>query len=165
MSPGDPFLFPGKRILIGMGVEREEDMKPGGFRSSADEGGVEMFRRMVEPLGYTVDPFFYNSKYSCHTDGVMTLLEEGLLGYPKDLIWHGQKDLPHELTEYDAVCIDPAEQEIGAANAVSLGNKNVIINAKAKKYIADVEARGFEVIPVDFAIGWKPTPAASCALR
>ncbi len=155
MSPGDPRLMPGNRILIGMGVDDPAKMRPGGPRSGADEPGIEMLRRMVEPYGFSVHTFFYNSSYSPHHDGVMFYVEEGLYATTEDMIWPDQENLPKELTEWERITITPEEARLGACNSMALGSKRAIVTSSAPKLIEELEKRGHSVTPVDFAVGWE----------
>jgi len=80
LSPGDFRIFPGKHLVIGIGVADPSHIKDQTkSRSSGDELGAEVVRRMLEPFGWKVDNVYFDSKLSYHIDCVMALIDEGLI--------------------------------------------------------------------------------------
>ncbi len=68
-SAGDIKIFSEKRIVWGIGVADPSHMTDlSKARSSGDEFSAEIFKRMVEPYGWTVDIVYFNSNYTYHLD-------------------------------------------------------------------------------------------------
>lgn len=86
-SPGDQKIFP-KLVLCGIGVPDpsyiKDRSKP---RSSGDELGVEVLRRMLKPYGWKVEAVYDDSRLTYHLDALVAPLEEGLMSMPKDCLW------------------------------------------------------------------------------
>jgi len=98
VSPGDPRIFD-KMVLLGIGVPDPSHVndrtKP---RSSGDEWGAEILRRMLKPFGWRVETVYFDSRLSYHIDCVMSVLDEGLLACKKGALW---TDLPKELQDWE----------------------------------------------------------------
>lgn len=52
------------------------------------------------------------------------------------------------------IYITPEEQAMGAANALPLGNKKVILQQGCTKFAKDLEKRGYELIEIDYSTIW-----------
>ena len=62
---------------------------------------VEVLRRMLKPHGWKVETVYFDSRLTYHIDCLVSLLEEGLMAYPKGSLW---TELPEK---YRAVRLDP----------------------------------------------------------
>ncbi len=148
VSPGDPRIFD-KMVLLGIGVPDPSHVndlnKP---RSSGDEWGAEILRRMLKPFGWRVETVYFDSRLSYHIDCVMSVLDEGLLACKKGALW---TELPKELQDWEMLEISPEDQKLGIANNVPLGNKKLICHAGTKKFAKDMEKRGWELFEVPYS--------------
>jgi N-dimethylarginine dimethylaminohydrolase len=153
MAPGDPVIFD-KWAIIGIGVADpshiEDRTKP---RSSGDELGFEILRRMLEPHGWKLYPVYFNSKLTYHIDCLLAPLEEGLIAYPKgdNVFW---TPLPDELKDWEVIDITMEDHFEGAENNEPLGNKGIVMPAGTKKFAKDLEKRGWECYEVDYSTIW-----------
>ena len=147
-SAGDIKIFSGKKVVWGIGVADPSHMTDmTKARSSGDEFAAEIFRRMIEPYGWTMDIVYFDSNYSYHLDCVLAPLREGLLSYPKDALW---TPLPQWLQNWDMIDVSREDNALGCCNNVPLGDDKVIICQEAEQYCEDVSNAGMEVIPVPY---------------
>ena len=147
-SAGDIKIFSGKKVVWGIGVADPSHMTDlTKARSAGDEFAAEIFRRMVEPYGWTVDIVYFDSNYSYHLDCILAPLREGLLSYPKDALW---TPLPQWLQNWDVIDVSKEDNALGCCNNVPLGNNKVVICEEATQYCEDVSNAGMEVVPVPY---------------
>ena len=148
VSPGDPRIFD-KTVVLGIGVPKRSHIndlsKP---RSSGDEWGAEILRRMMAPFGWKVETIYFDSNLSYHIDCVMSVLDEGLLAAPKGSLL---TELPEEFRDWEIIDVSIEECKMGICNNVPLGNKRIIIHEGSKKFIKDLEKRGWECIEVPYS--------------
>ena len=153
MAPSDPIIFD-KWAIIGIGVADPSHIndrsKP---RSSGDELGFEILRRMLEPYGWKLYPVYFNSQLTYHIDCLMAPLEEGLIAYPKgdNVFW---TPLPKELDDWEVLDISLEDHWEGAENNEPLGNKGIVMPAGTKKFVKDLEKRGWECYEVPYSTIW-----------
>ncbi len=147
-SAGDIKIFDGKKILWGIGVADPKHMTDfSKARSSGDEFAAEMFRRMIEPLGWTVDIVYFDSNYTYHLDCLLAPLREGLLSYPKGSLW---TPLPQWLRNWEVIDVSREDNNLGCSNNVPLGDNKVIVCEEAKDYCESLDKAGINVIPVPY---------------
>lgn len=153
MAPGDPIIFD-KWAIIGIGVADpshiKDQSKP---RSSGDELGFEILRRMLEPHGWKLYPVYFNSQLTYHIDCLMAPLEEGLIAYPKgdNVFW---TPLPDELKDWEVIDITMEDHFEGAENNEPLGNKGIVMPKGTKTFVKDLEKRGWECYEVPYSTIW-----------
>jgi N-dimethylarginine dimethylaminohydrolase len=116
-------------------------------RSSGNELGAEVLRRMLKPFGWRVEQVYFDANYGYHIDCLMPVIREGLLAVNENVLL---TPLPKELQDWEVINIDPAEYVIGAGNTTPLSRDAIIITAGAKQFINEVEKRGVNVVPVPF---------------
>jgi len=148
LSPGDIRIFPDKLVVVGHGVFDKSHIadttKP---RSSGNELGAEVLRRMLAPFGWRVEQIYFDANYGYHIDTLMPVIREGLIAVNENVLL---TELPEEIRDWEQINIDPDEYVIGAGNSVALSSDAHAITAGAKKYIKEVEKRGLNVVPVPF---------------
>lgn len=148
LSPGDIRIFPNKLIVVGHGVYDKADIqdlsKP---RSSGNEFGTEVLRRMLAPFGWRVEEIYFDASFGYHIDCLMPVIREGLIAIADGVLL---TDLPKELRDWEVIRIDPEEYGVGAGNCVPLSCDALAITEGAKKLIAEVEKRGVTAVPVPF---------------
>ncbi len=148
LSPGDIRIFPNKLVVVGHGVHDPSYIndlsKP---RSSGNELGAEVLRRMLKPFGWRVEQVYFDANYGYHIDCLMPVIREGLLAVNDHVLL---TPLPKELQDWEVINIDPQEYVIGAGNTTPLSSDAIIITAGAKKFIGEVEKRGVTVVAVPF---------------
>jgi len=148
LSPGDIRIFPNKIVMVGHGVFDPSHItdlnKP---RSSGNELGAEVLRRMLKPYGWRVEQIYFDASYGYHIDTLMPVIREGLIAVNENVLL---TELPAEIREWEQINIDPDEYVIGAGNSVALSSDAQAITAGAAKYIKEVEKRGVNVVPVPF---------------
>ncbi len=148
LSPGDIRIFPDKLVLVAHGVFDESDIgdrnKP---RSSGNELGAEVLRRMLAPFGWRVEQIYFNANYGYHIDTLMPVLREGLIAVNENVLL---TELPPEIRDWERINIEPEEYVIGAGNSVPLDSDSQAITEGAKNYIREVEKRGVNAVPVPF---------------
>jgi N-dimethylarginine dimethylaminohydrolase len=155
-GPGDPVIFD-KKVLIGIGVSDPSHIndfkKP---RSSGNEFGAEMLRRLLRPFGWSVEVVYFNSNYTYHIDCLMAPLEEGLLAKPaaKDAFW---TPLPAWLNDWEVIETTLEDHQLGCHNNEPLGNKGLVLPAGTKKFSKDLEKRGWELEEVPYSNIWNVT--------
>ena len=155
LSPGDIRIFPNKLIVIGHGVHHPSHIKDHSKpRSSGNELGAEVLRRMLKPFGWRVEQVYFDANYGYHIDVLMPVIHEGLIAVGKNVLL---TPLPKELQEWEIIEIDPEEYNIGAGNTTPLSSDSIIITADATKFIKDVEKRGVNVVPVPFSTVYSQT--------
>ncbi len=149
LSPGDFRVFPDKTCIIGLGVAHPSHIKDTSKpRSSGTEFGVEILRRMLAPFGWNVEVIYFDSRYAYHIDCLMGIIDEGLIALPKDALW---TPLPKQFQDWEVIEVDVDELALGACNNVPLGNKQVVMEAKAVKLGKEIEKRGYTHIPVSYS--------------
>ena len=148
LSPGDIRIFPNKLVLVAHGVfdpaHIADKSKP---RSSGNEIGAEVLRRMLAPYGYRVETIYFDANFGYHIDTLMPLVREGLLAVNENVLL---TPLPDEIADWEQINIDVEEYRIGAGNSVPLSPDAHAITEGAKNYIREVEKRGINAVPVPF---------------
>ena len=148
LSPGDIRIFPDKLVIVAHGVfDKSHIRDPGKPRSSGNELGAEVLRRILAPFGWRVEQLYFDANYGGHIDTLMPVISEGLLAVNDDVLLTA---LPKELQYWERINIEREEYLIGAGNSVALSNDVHAITAGARKYIRQVEKRGIDVVPVPF---------------
>ena len=147
LSPGDPLIFE-KTVVLGIGVSEASHVKDTSKpRSSGDEFGAEILRRMLKPFGWRVVDVYFDSKMSYHIDCVVSVLEEGLLAMPKGALW---TPLPKEFRDWEVIEVDMNDLKMGALNNEPLGGKRLVLPEGTKKFAKDLEKRGWTCIEVPY---------------
>jgi len=148
LSPGDIRILPGKRVLVGLGVFNRADIGNLAIpRSSGNELGVEVLRRMLAPWGWSVEVVYFDANYGYHIDTLMPLISEGLLAvHPEVLL----TPLPYDLASWEQIPLSTAECRAGAGNSVPLSPTTHMVTKSATQFMSDLDARGIEPIPVPF---------------
>ena len=148
LSPGDIRIFPNKLVVVAHGVfdpsHIADKSKP---RSSGNELGAEVLRRILTPFGYRVETIYFDANFGYHIDTLMPLIREGLLAVNENVLL---TDLPDEITDWEQINIDPEEYIIGAGNSVPLSPSTHAVTEGAKGYISELEKRGVDVAVVPF---------------
>jgi hypothetical protein len=148
LSPGDIRIFPDKLVLVAHGVFDKADIgdrsKP---RSSGNELGAEVLRRILATFGWRVETIYFDANYGYHIDTLMPLIREGLLAVNEHVLL---TDLPPEIADWERINIDPDEYRIGAGNSVALSADAHAITEGAVKFMREVEKRGVAAVPVPF---------------
>ncbi len=146
-SPGDVRIFPGV-VVLGIGVSDPSHIndrsKP---RSSGEEFGAEMLRRLLKPYGWRVETVYFDSRLTYHIDCLMPVLEEGLLAYPKGSLW---TELPKEFRDWEVIELSLEDQKIGCGNVVPLGNKKIVLPEGSTSFARTLEKRGWTCIEVPY---------------
>lgn len=146
-SIGDFRIFP-KHLVLGIGVADPAHINdPTKQRSSGDEFGAEVLRRMLEPFGWKVSIVYFDSRMSYHVDCVMVPLEEGLLTMPKNALW---TELPKPYCDWEVIEMDLEDLKIGCGNSLSIGNKRLVMPQGSKKLAKDLDKRGWTPIEVPY---------------
>ena len=146
-SIGDFRIFP-KHLVLGIGVSHPSHIKdPTKQRSSGDEFGAEVLRRMMKPFGWEVSTVYFDSRLSYHLDCVMVPLEEGLLTMPKNSLW---TELPKPYSDWEVIEMDLEDLKIGCGNSLSIGHKRLVMPQGSKKLAKDLEKRGWTPIEVPY---------------
>jgi len=148
LSPSDIRIFPEKLVIVAHGVfDKAHITDPSKPRSSGNELGAEVLRRILAPFGWRVEQIYFDASYGPHIDTLMPVISEGLIAINKDVLL---TELPKELRNWEQINIERDEYMMGAGNSVPLTNDVHAITAGAKQYIREVEKRGIDVIPVPF---------------
>jgi len=146
LTPGDPRIFP-NTIVIGIGLPDPAHIgdfsKP---RSSGNELGAEILRRMMKPFGWDVQVVYFNTHYAYHLDCVMAVLDEGLLAMPKDCLW---TPLPEQYRDWEVIEVSHEDVMNGACNNVPLGNKRLVLT-EGTELARTLEKRGWTCIEVPY---------------
>jgi N-dimethylarginine dimethylaminohydrolase len=146
LSPGDPIIFP-KTVVLGIGVSDASHVtdtsKP---RSSGDEFGNEILRRMLAPFGWKVETIYFDSRLSYHLDCVVTPLEEGLIAMPKNAFWTPP---PARFRDWEVIDVSVEDVKLGAMNNEVIGGKRIVLPA-GTKFARDLEKRGWTCIEVPY---------------
>jgi hypothetical protein len=153
LAPGDPVIG-NKTAIIGIGVADPSHIKDRSKpRSSGNELGYEILKRMLAPHGWNLELVYFNSKLTYHIDCLMSLLDEGLMAYPKgdDVFW---TPLPKEFDDWEVIDISLEDHYEGAQNNEPLGGKRIVMPAGTKKFSKDLEKRGWDCIEVDYSTIW-----------
>ena len=152
LSPGDVRIFPGT-VVVGLGVPDPSHIrdlsKP---RSSGDELGADILRRLLKPFGWDLEVVYFNSNLSYHIDCVMSALEEGLIAMPKDALW---TPLPNQFYDWEIMDIPVEDIKIGGNNIVPLGDRRIVMPQGTKGYAKSLEKRGFTPIEVPYVETYK----------
>jgi hypothetical protein len=148
LSPGDIRIFPNQLVVVAHGVfDRAHITDLSKPRSSGNELGAEVLRRMLKPFGWRVEQIYFDASYGYHIDTLMPVIREGLIAVNENVLL---TDLPEEINGWERINIEPDEYVIGAGNSVALSAEAQAITAGAKKYIKEVEKRGVNAVPVPF---------------
>ena len=148
LSPGDIRIFPNKLLVIGLGVfgpaHIQDQNKP---RSSGNEMGAEILKRILAPYGWRVEIVYFDASFGYHIDTLMPLVREGMLAVHEDALL---TPLPAEVADWEKVPITREEYVIGAGNSVPLSPDSHAVTVSARQYIAELEKRQINVVPVPF---------------
>ena len=147
LSPGDPLIFD-KRVVVGLGVQDpshiKDTMKP---RSSGNEFGAEMLRRLLEPFGWSVEVVYFDQKYTYHIDCLWGVLEEGLLAMTKGAM---HSPMPAFLKDWEILEVPYEEHKAGFPNNEPLGNKRLVMPEGCPTMVKTLEKRGWDCIEVPY---------------
>lgn len=153
LSPGDFRIFPEKICIIGIGVPDpswiKDSSKP---RSSGDEYGADIIRRMLKPYGWRVETVYFDSRLTYHIDCLIGLVDAGLIAFPKGSLW---TPLPKEFRDWEVIDVDPEEVHLGGCNTVPLGNKQVVLTRGVPKLSKEIAKRGYTPIEVPFEAAYR----------
>lgn len=148
LSPGDIRIMPNKLVIVGHGVFDKAHIKDlSKPRSSGNELGAEVLRRILAPFGWRVEQLYFDANYGYHIDTLMPIIAEGLLAVNENVLL---TELPEEIRDWEQINIERDEYVIGAGNSVALSNDAHAVTEGAKKYIKEIEKRGIDVVPVPF---------------
>jgi hypothetical protein len=146
LSPGDPRIFD-KTVVLGIGLPDPSHIKDRSKpRSSGNELGNEILRRMLKPFGWQVETVYFDTRYGYHLDCVMAVLDEGLLAMPKDALW---TKLPKQFQDWEVIEVNDEDCKNGACNNVPLGGKRLVLT-EGTKMARDLEKRGWTCIEVPY---------------
>lgn len=124
LSPGDIRIFPNKLVVVGHGVHDpahiNDRSKP---RSSGNELGAKVLRRMLKPYGWRVEQVYFDANFGYHIDVLMPIIKEGLIAIGKNVLL---TPLPKELKQWEVIDIYPEEYKIGAGNTTPLSSDAII---------------------------------------
>lgn len=149
------FLVFEKIVYVGIGVDSEAAINdPSVPRSANDEYGAEILRRMLKPHGWDVKLMYFNTNFSYHLDCMVKPIERGLIALPEGCLWHG---LPEEIKDWEVINLTPEEQAMGAANALPIDHKKVVLQQGCTKFVKELEKRNFDVIEIDYSTIWDIT--------
>jgi N-dimethylarginine dimethylaminohydrolase len=148
---GEQKVFKGT-VLCGIGVSDPSHIndltKP---RSATNELAVEVLRRILAPHGWKVKTVYFDSRVTYHLDCLISLLEEGLMAYPKGSLW---TELPEEYRDWEVIDVSMEDHHLGAENNVVLGDKRIVVVEGLTKFKKDLEDRGWRVIEVPYSTIW-----------
>ena len=148
LSPGDIRIFPDRLVLVAHGVFDKSDIAdPSKPRSSGNELGAEVLRRILAPFGWRVETIYFDANFGYHIDTLMPLIREGLLAVNENVLL---TDLPSAIADWERIHIEPDEYRIGAGNSVALSPESHAVTEGAKNFIRELEKRGVSVAPVPF---------------
>lgn len=140
--------MPNKLVIVGHGVfDRAHIADLSKPRSSGNELGAEVLRRILAPFGWRVEQLYFDANYGYHIDTLMPIIAEGLLAVNENVLL---TELPEEIRDWEQINIERDEYVIGAGNSVALSNDTHAVTEGAKKYIKEIEKRGIDVVPVPF---------------
>ncbi len=147
LSPGDIRIFD-KTVVVGIGVPDpsyiRDFSKP---RSSGDELGAELLRRLLKPFGWDVEVIYFDSKLSYHIDCVMAALEEGLIAMPKDALW---TPLPAQFKDWEIMDVAIEDVKIGGCNLVPLSDGKIVMTQGTVGLAKDMAERGLTPVEVPY---------------
>lgn len=152
LSPGDFRIMPNKIVIIGIGVSDASHIsdlsKP---RSSGDEYGVEILRRMLKPFGWRVETVYFDSRLTYHIDCLMMAIDEGVIGLPDDGKHGLWTALPKEFENWEIVDVPVEELHMGVCNNEVIGNKRVLMTEGAKQTKREIEKLGYTPVEVPYS--------------
>ena len=152
-----PFMAPEHKVfkgtvVVGIGVtdpSHIDDLtKP---RSATNELAAEVLRRMMEPHGWKVETIYFDSRFTYHIDCLVSLLDEGLMAYPKDSFW---TEFPEEFRDWEVIDVPIEDHKKGAENNVVLGDKRLVIVEGTTGFKKQLEDRGWRLIEVPYSTIW-----------
>ena len=147
LSPGDPIIFD-KKVVVGIGVKDAADiqdpMKP---RSSGNEFGAEMLRRLLRPFGWSVEVVYFDMKYTYHIDCLWGVLEEGLMAMPNVGML---SPMPEFLKDWEVLEVPYEEHKAGFSNNEPLGNKRLVMPKGCPTMVKTLEKRGWTCVEVPY---------------
>jgi len=147
LSPGDPVIFD-KKVVIGLGVKDPSDIKdPMKPRSSGNEFGAEMLRRLLKPFGWSVEVVYFDMKFTYHIDCLWGVLEEGLMAMPKGAML---SEMPEFLKDWEILEVPYEEHKMGFSNNEPLGNKRLVMPAGCPTMVKTLEKRGWDCVEVPY---------------
>ena len=106
---------------------------------------------MLKPHGWKVETVYFDSRYTYHIDCLITLLEEGLMAYPKGSLW---TELPEEYRDWEVIDVSMEDHKLGAENNVVLGDKRTVVAEGTTGFKKDLEDRGWRLVEVPYATIW-----------
>lgn len=158
MSIGDFKVMPDKTLLFGHGIPNKAAIKDRSVnRTSGDEYGAEILRRMVEPYGWKVENIYYDSQYTYHLDALMMLAGEGVMGLPDVPNGGLLSELPERYQDWDIIKVPVEEQGMGACNTVATRDEGILVFEDCPKTSELLAKRGFNPIPVPFRLNYAIT--------
>jgi N-dimethylarginine dimethylaminohydrolase len=98
-----------------------------------------------------VKTVYFDSRVTYHLDCLISLLEEGLMAYPKGSLW---TELPEEYRDWEVIDVSMEDHHLGAENNVVLGDKRIVVVEGLTKFKKDLEDRGWRVIEVPYSTIW-----------
>lgn len=147
LSPGDIRIFE-KTVIVGIGVPDRSHIndysKP---RSSGDELGAELLRRLLKPFGWDVEVVYFDSRISYHIDCVMAALREGLIAMPKDALW---TPLPVQFKDWEIMDVPIEDIKIGGCNLVPLSGGKIVMTQGTTRLAKDMAKRGLTPVEVPY---------------
>ena len=147
LSPGDPIIFD-KKVVVGLGVKDRSDIKdPMKPRSSGNEFGAEMLRRLLKPFGWSVEVVYFDMKYTYHIDCLWGVLEEGLMAMPKGGML---SPMPKFLKDWEVLEVPIEEHKMGFSNNEPLGKKRLVMPSGCPKMVKTLEKRGWTCVEVPY---------------
>lgn len=153
LSPGDFRIFPGKILLLGIGVPDPSWIKdPSKPRSSGDEYGADILRRMLKPYGWRVETVYFDSRLTYHLDCLIGLVDVGLIAMPKNSLW---TPLPKEFQDWEVIEVSAEDVHKGGCNTVPLGNKQVVLTRGVPKFSKEISKRGYTPVEVPFEAAYQ----------
>lgn len=151
----DPFLSAGDfrvmgdgTVILGYGVSDPSHVEDRSqSRSSGDEYGGEILRRMLKPYGWEIETVYFDRTLSYHIDCVMMVVDEGLIGLPENALF---TPLPAKYKDWEVFTIPYEECKAGIGNAIPLGGKRILVSDGGPKTVKELEKRGYTVIETPY---------------
>ncbi|PRY26942.1 amidinotransferase [Aliiruegeria haliotis] len=148
LSAGDFRIMGDKTLVLGYGVSDPSHIKDRTKgRSSGDEFGGEILRRMLAAYGWTVEEVYFNRNLSYHIDCVMMVVDEGLIGLPENGLFTPLSD---KFRDWQVFTIPQEELKAGIGNSIPLGNKRILVPEGGPKTVKELERRGYTVIETPY---------------
>ncbi len=158
---GDIRMIDDKNIFIGCAWSKGQKES-----AASNPAGIEVFKRMMRPLGFEVHQINYDANYSFHFDYVFGLVAPGVVVCPKDVFLDG---IPEQIKDWDIIWMDHEECAIhGGGNLVPLGpdangQHRVMVPMKTERINKEIEKRGVRTVPVEVEACARVGGAIRCA--